>query len=322
MQTPVNLAAAATSTPILEERAACPGCGHDTAGVLLRERYDSAPIDSFLRQQYEGRARLGQLSGCFYELVRCERCELAYQRTVPGPGLLGELYDEWIPSSERERLARLRDVYVPDYWAQQIHFIIEHLGLKPCDVTMLDFGMGWAEWASMARAYGCEVYGSELSVERIRYAHSIGIPTLDWAQIGQRAFHYINTEQVFEHLLEPLQVLRHLAGALAPRGVIKISVPDSRTALRTVSRKRSFEALSASQRIPVQPLEHVNCFEYRTLARLAAAAGLKPLRPRIRLIYNASSGWLSIRRAARLLARPVYRHVYPKSTFTYFVRDS
>jgi hypothetical protein len=321
MEIPSNLAASAANLPVLEERTACPSCGCASWSILLRERYDGGPIESFLAQQYEGRARLGQLAGCFYELVRCERCDLAYQRTIPGSRLLGELYDEWIPASERERLAQLRDVYVPDYWAQQIHFIIEHLRLKPCEITMLDFGMGWGEWASMARAYGCDVYGSELSVERLRHAHSIGIPTLDWREIAQRRFHYINTEQVFEHLLDPLHTLRHLAGSLAPRGVIKISVPDSRTALRALSRNPSFGALSAAYRVPVQPLEHVNCFEFHTLARLAAQVGLKPLRPSIRLIYNASAGWLSLRRAARLLARPIYRHIYPKSTFTYFVRE-
>jgi hypothetical protein len=58
------------------------------------------------------------------------------------------------------------------------------------------------------------------------------------------------------------------------------------------------------------------------LVRLAANAGLRPMRPSLRLIYNASSGWLYPRQAARLLLRPLYRHVYPKSTFVYFVRDA
>jgi len=314
------MAVVTVKQPILLERSGCPSCAGTSWQILLREPYEG-PISSFLQQQYAGRARPGQLADSFYELVRCRECGLAYQRTVPGEQLLNEVYEEWIPPSERERLLRARDVYEPSYWAEQVHFLIEHLRRKPYEIRVLDFGMGWGEWANMARAFGCEVYGSELSVERLKYAHSIGIPTLDWQQIARHRFHFINTEQVFEHLLEPLATLRHLAGSLEPDGVIKISVPNSAGALRAVSRQGSFMALSAEHRMAVQPLEHVNCFEFRTLARLAARAGLEPVRPSLRLIYNSSSGWVSLRRALHLLARPIYRHWYPKSTFTYFVRS-
>ena len=305
---------------VLVERKRCPCCDCTTWQVLIREPLDSTAITDFLERQYEGRARLAQLTGATYELVRCTSCRLAYQRYIPGERLLGELYDEWIPDSERERLAAQRDVYDPSYWAQQIHFFIEHFGLHPAEVRVLDFGMGWGEWASMARAFGCDVYGAELSVERLRHAHSIGIPTLDWEQIGARRFHFINTEQVFEHLVEPVQILRHLAGALETGGLLKISVPDARRALRLAARSGRFESLPPALIVPLQPLEHINCFEFDSIARLAAVAGLKPLRPRLRLIYNATSGWLSPKRAARLLLRPIYRHVYPKSTFVYLVR--
>lgn len=307
---------------IIQSRERCPSCGADARAVLLSEPFDSAAITAFLQRQYAGRAQLGQLSGHSYELVRCRSCELAYQQTVPSPQLIHEIYNEWIPGSERDRLQQERDVYAPSYWAQQVHFLIEHLRLRPVDVKVLDFGMGWAEWASMARAFGCEVYGAELSPERLNYAHSIGIPTLDWQEIGSRRFHFINTEQVFEHLVEPLDILKHLAGSLAEHGVLKISVPNARTALRRVSRATDFASLSAATIMPIQPLEHVNCFEYKTLVRLAAAAGLTPFRPSLRLIYNATSGWLHPHHAARLLVRPLYRHVYPKSTFVYFKRSA
>jgi 2-polyprenyl-3-methyl-5-hydroxy-6-metoxy-1,4-benzoquinol methylase len=305
---------------IIQARERCPSCGAGAPAILLREPFDSAAITAFLQRQYAGRAQLGQLGGHSYELVRCNSCELAYQRTIPGRQLVQELYDEWIPGSERDRLQQERDVYDPSYWAQQVHFVIEHLRLRPVDIKVLDFGMGWGEWASMARAFGCEVYGSELSPERLNYAHSIGIPTLDWKEISSQRFHFINTEQVFEHLVEPLDILKHLAGSLTDYGLIKISVPDARTALRRVSRGGNFGSLSAATIMPIQPLEHINCFEYKTLVRLAGAAGLKPMRPSLRLIYNATSGWLHPHRAARLLVRPFYRHIYPKSTFVYFKR--
>ncbi|HEY4772030.1 MAG TPA: class I SAM-dependent methyltransferase [Steroidobacteraceae bacterium] len=305
---------------LLHERERCPSCGSGARDLLLREPLDSPAMTAFLRKQYEGRARLDQLQGYNYELVRCRQCLLAYQAGVPGASLLSEIYNLWIPLSERDRLAQERTLYDPSYWAQQLHFFIEHIGLRPAQVKVLDFGMGWAEWASMARAFGCDVYGAELSPERLEHAHRMGIATLDWQEMTTHRFHLINTEQVFEHLIEPLDILKHLASALAENGLLKISVPDARVAVRRIARGATFASLAPETVMPVQPLEHVNCFEYKTLVRLAAAAGLVPLRPRLRLIYNATSGWLHPVRAARLLVRPFYRHVYPKSTFVYFRR--
>ncbi|HTZ00602.1 MAG TPA: hypothetical protein VMB75_12240, partial [Rhodocyclaceae bacterium] len=74
--------------------------------------------------------------------------------------------------------------------------------------------------------------------------------------------------------------------------------------------------------MPIQPLEHVNCFDFRSLAELGRRAGLKVVRPSLRLLYNGSSGWVDPRQAAKNLLRPIYRHIFPKSTFVYFARAS
>lgn len=302
------------------ERSGCPICESATFELLMREPFDGPSISKFLKQQYEGRARIEPLIGYNYELVRCSQCRLVYQRTVPGDRLLAEIYDEWIPISERERLRQERTLNDYGYMAEQVYFIIDHLHMRPYEIDILDFGMGWAEWSNMARAFGCRVVGAELSVERLDYARSIGIETIDWDSIPKRKFHFINTEQVFEHLLQPLEVLRHLASGLSSDGLILISVPNTRPALRYVEGGRNFVSLSPAVIVPIQPLEHVNCFEYSTIAKLAERAGLRPVRPSIRSLYNSSLGWLNPKQAMRLLARPIYRHVFPKSTYVFLGR--
>jgi hypothetical protein len=101
--------------------------------------------------------------------------------------------------------------------------------------------------------------------------------------------------------------------------MLLLSVPDSRVALKKAAGQK-FSALSPETIVPVQPLEHVNCFEFKTIERLAATAGLKVKSPSLRKIYHSSSGWLGLKRAARLSARPIYRHVYPKSTFVFLAK--
>jgi hypothetical protein len=130
----------------------------------------------------------------------------------------------------------------------------------------------------------------------------------------------VNTEQVFEHLLEPGDMLRSLAGALRPGGLVKISVPDCAKSIRKLLGSRDFGALSAGDIMPIAPFEHVNAFTCASLSALGRKAGLLPLRPSLRKLYNASSGWMQPKSALRSLMRPAYRHLYPKSSFVDFSR--
>jgi hypothetical protein len=301
----------------LSTRDRCPICEQSHAKVLIRESYGSPAMKEFLRRQYRGVADAESLTEFHYELVRCGNCQFAYQQTIPDDPLVAQIYDVWIPPTEKERIRRERTLDDYRYMAEGVEFVIQHFGFRPYELRALDFGMGWAEWASMARAYGCQVAGSELSQHRIDNARAMGLEVVGWDEIPGRRFHFINTEQVFEHLVEPLTVLRHLAKGLAVDGLVRIAVPNATTALKHVVRDGDFAKLTADDIMPIQPLEHINCFEFASLATLAQRAGLRVIRPKLRQLYNSSSGWLSLGNAVRLATRPVYRHVYPKSTIAY-----
>jgi SAM-dependent methyltransferase len=310
----------ATAGPRVIERAACPGCGATAYRDLIRQTFKTDSLRRLLDTHYEGRASTASLAPYDYWLVRCQQCRLGYQKTVPAPELLHEIYEQWIPPTERERLRREYSFEDYCYWGEQIQFVIQHLRKPPHQVRVFDFGMGWGEFALMAKAYGCEVSGAELSEVRIRNARAMDIEVVAWDDIPTRRFDFINTEQVFEHLTEPLEVLRHLALALDVGGILKISVPDSRHALRTSERVKDFGALPHEDIMGVHPLEHINSFEYDTMVRMAKRAGLRVVKPSVWRLYNSSSGWLNPKRALRQLLRPIYRHVYPKSTYAFFTR--
>lgn len=306
--------------PRVIERKRCPCCNAAGYRELIRETYRADALRNLLDTHYEGRASTASLAPYDYWLVRCEQCRLAYQKTVPSNELVDEIYEQWIPLSERERLRREYPFEEYCYWGEQIQFVIQHLRKRPYEIRVFDFGMGWAEFALMAKAYGCEVAGAELSDARIRNAKSMGIEVVSWDDIPKRRFDFINTEQVFEHLTEPFEVLQHLACALDAGGLLKISVPNSAHALRSAARVKNFAALPPEDIMAVRPLEHINCFEHETMVRTAQRAGLRLVKPSLWHLYNSSSGWLNPKRAARQLLRPVYRHVYPKSTYAFFTR--
>ncbi|SFD71074.1 class I SAM-dependent methyltransferase [Massilia yuzhufengensis] len=303
------------------KRERCPGCHGQASTTLYREPLDSPAITRYLLAHYQQRVAR-DFSGYDYELARCRHCGLAYQAQVPAPALLEEIYDQWLPATERALVAARWGLDDYRYLAAQVEFMLEHFRLRPGAVKALDFGFGWAEWAKMAGAYGCDVCGAELSEVRIDYARSVGIPVLDASALPQGEYHFINTEQVFEHLLEPGDMLRRLGRSLRPGGVVKVSVPDAAHSLRKLLGARSFAALGEADIMPIAPFEHVNAFTHASLAALGRGAGLALLRPSLRKLYNSSSGWMNPKSALKTLARPVYRHIYPRSTFIYFARPA
>jgi len=273
---------------------------------------------AYFESQYSGRAQVGNLADADYELLRCRQCSLAYQRAVPGEHLLGSIYDHWIPASERARLEAARTLADSRYLAAQVDFLVRHLGLPPSQIETLDFGLGWGEWGRMALGYGCRVDGIELSSERKAHAWSIGIPIVELRALARDHYHFIRAEQVFEHLVDPADMLRQLKTALRPGGLINLSVPDARRALKQLTSAKSITALAQVDLMALAPLEHINSFEHRSLVALAAACGLRLVRPSLRLQYSAASGWLDPRHAAKTFARGVYRFIWPGSTFLYF----
>jgi hypothetical protein len=304
----------------LVARTECPVCQGKDFEPIHQEPYTSEGLQAYLKHHYQGRADL-PAEGLQYRLVRCRGCSFSFQLDVPGAELLARIYDHWIPELAREAVQASHSLHDYRYLAEQVQFVIQHFGLAPHQLKLHDFGFGWAEWARMAAAFGCQVSGSELSSVRMAHAKALGLKLIDSSALPPSSFHFINTEQVFEHVLEPLPLLRTLSNALLPRGLIKVSVPDAKRAIAKLRASGSLGSLKAADMMPLAPLEHINAFEYASLVRLGTQAGLRVKRPSFFKLYNAGSGWLEARQAARMLLRPWFRHQYPRSTFIYFERS-
>lgn len=305
-------------TGSMVERTTCPCCHSDQLSSLYEEPYAGAGVSHYLGRHYEGRATALE-PGLIYRLSRCGDCGLAFQAFVPDDSMLQKIYDHWVVGAGEE--AEL-DFQLNDYCYldEQVQFMLQHLAKAPAQIKVLDFGFGWGHWARMAMAWGCEVWGIELSQERRERGRSLGIRLVELDTLPSQTFDFIHTEQVFEHLTDPREVLQRLSAALRHKGLLKISVPDASAALKKLEASSSFSALDVHEQMTVAPLEHINSFTRDSLEALGRAAGLQPLRPGLRSMYNATSGWLEPARALRLLARPLYRHLLNRGTFMYFER--
>jgi hypothetical protein len=263
------------------ERTACPCCVSTDIRTIYECGFDVDPIRAYLEAFYEaqGGVEFEYLQGASFVVRQCGQCNLIFQGQIGNDFLLQKLYEEWINPSRARAIDDLRgnlDFHVAHL--NEILAVLSQIGKRPSEIRILDFGMGWGRWCRMVKAFGCQVYGTELSEERIAFAQSHGIPAVSWDEIPGKAFDFINIEQVFEHIPHPLTTLKHLSSGLAQDGLVKISVPNGvrvRELLKAPdwkAPKRSARSLNA-----VAPLEHINCFNRAALAVLGEKAGMAPM---------------------------------------------
>src|SRR5262245_61619167 len=268
-----------------QERICCPVCGGGHRRQVLQLDYRDTEMVKYLSSFYSHRGGIEArfLEGASYTLVACGKCGLIYQQEVPGEELMLHIYEDGSSLEQKgpnDELGSLGGYY--DYFivlcARELFFVGRYFQRPPGSVKVLDFGMGWGHWCLLARAYGFDVSGLEFSPSRVAYAREGGTHVVQWEDLTELKFDYIHTEQVFEHLTNPLETLQALARCLRPGGLIKISVPDGTDILRRLK----IGDWSASKGSPnsinaVAPLEHLNCFNRLSLAALGTTAGLVPV---------------------------------------------
>ncbi len=297
-----------SNSPHFLERTGCPGCRNSSNRLLYRVPFNAPPLRTYLENFYgpQGGVDFTYLTEADYWLVRCNRCQLAYQRLVLDDPSMEILYEQWIdPEKAWQRSEQRLDFQLFRNMAEQVLFVINYVGRPPQHIQVLDYGMGWGRWCHMAAAFGCKAYGTELSATRIRRAQNVGVTVLRTDELARHQFDFINAEQVFEHLPQPLTTLNQLKSALTPSGMIRIAVPNGDDIERRLrvndwsAPKFSRNSLNAAA-----PLEHVNCFNRQALLTMAAQAGLTPIKVRLATEYSSVIGCRLGWRLARRLLRP------------------
>lgn len=302
-------------------RKECPACTSGGFKTIYQCRYDEPPIKNYLVEFYspQGTVEFEYLSEATYALCECDVCGLIFQRDIPNDVLMEKLYGQWIdPQKALIRHQKQDDLGYHSQNAQEIMQIISYFRRKPSSLRFFDFGMGWGEWALMAKAFGCESYGTDLSSDRREYAQSNGIKVIMWDEIPQHRFDFINTEQVFEHIPDPLRTLLHLRTALKTNGILKISVPGANDINRQL-KIMDWRAPRGSRNSlnPVAPLEHINCFRRTSLLKMASEAQMEEVFIPLTVQYRHITNWSGPKRIAKSILLPIYRNLLKKQNYIF-----
>ena len=294
-------------------RERCPACISANSISLRKIAYNEAPMAEHFAQHYSAfdieKEYLKYMSGNYYILNECLDCGLIYQRDVPNDFLIEKIYNEWLDAEKvLERHDRKRQLNFFISLAGDIVKVIRHFGVLPSELQFLDFGMGLGTWCQLAKGYGSDVYGTDISKVRCEYVKASGIKVISIDELDAYKFDYINADQVFEHLATPLETLCGLREILKPNGIIKISVPNG-CDIKSRLEVNDWRAPDDSETSlgAVAPFEHINCYNYDVLVNMAAMAGFTPISLHEEVLKTKKSG-------AMLLARKAYRFVWPRKT--------
>ncbi len=299
----------------------CPICGSTDSKELYSCGFLQSPIREFLESFYllQEKVEFKYSSGANFVIRECNNCEMVYQKEIPNEFLMKKLYEEWIdPQKAFELDLDKEDLAYVFYYAQEVISLIEFFKTKPSQLKFLDFGMGWGKWCQMAKTFGCDSYGTELSETRIEYAQKNNIKVITYDDIPEYCFDFINTEQVFEHISNPFETFCHLKRALKPNGLIKIAVLNCRNIKKKIkinnwmAHKGSKNSLN-----PVSPLEYINCFNQLSIIKMANIAGFERIKLPIILQFGSTTNWHGPRQILKNILRPVYRNTF-LSTYLFF----
>lgn len=285
-----------------EYRASCPACRSEKYFSRYAAAYTQPPLSDYLFDFYSqlGGVNFESLTGASYSLCECSHCCLLFQKEIPAQNLMQELYDSWIDPAKSFEKHRTKGIENYAQHAAEISALGHHLGRRPAEVTVLDFGMGWGDWLLMAKAFGFRAFGMELSESRLENGRQLGLDTIQWDEGEGIGFDLINAEQVFEHLPDPLETLRGLTKMLRPGGIIKISVPTARRVECRLARMdwRAQKGSSLSLNF-IAPLEHIQYFRRTSLSEMARLAGTRIIKISFSKQLSSSSGWTSPRGTLR-----------------------
>jgi SAM-dependent methyltransferase len=182
---------------------------------------------------------------------------------------------------------------------------------------VLDLGCGASQFLPLVQQAGYEATGFEGDPARAKIAREQGVEVMsgDWSRIadcfGERRFDCIVSDQVFEHMLDPIGTLAELGGILAPGGVVIFRFPNEGSLRRKV--ELAMCRLKRDRRPLSYFVDHWNYFNERAARRTFASAGYQVLRVKKDLSVH---GYLARKlfdplaahpSAARLVARTIAR---------------
>lgn len=259
----------------------CPICNSNSSKSIFNRSFNEELLKNYINNGYQGNADIMFLEDVIFEIVKCNECQLSYQKFVLDDAKLNELYNKWIDprlaqewNENGKKLSRRAYTFI-------LNFAKKKLKQEAGKIKVLDFGAGFGDSLLLAKELGFDSYAFEYSTERIQFLEEKGIKVID--QKNDMLFDLIIVNQVLEHLTYPNEILKFIISKLNKNGLIYIAVPNCRSIEKKLKKTNKISEIEEFHKVlldaSVAAFQHINFFNNYNLKLFLKNFGLTRIRP-------------------------------------------
>ena len=302
-----------------KKRDKCPICDSIESIDVFSVPYSQDVMSRYLSDNYDINLEEFALlaKGIPYQVQKCCNCGALFQLFQPTHTLLLKIYDQYINSDES--LKRKRSPANDTLWlySGEMSLLSSLIQKDIAEAKLLDYACGWGVWTKVAKGWGYDVAALELSESRTAHLRQSGITVINSLANHKEYFDFINCDQVFEHLCNPIDNLTEINESLKNGGVVKISIPYSPFSWLSIRRLDRFgKGTGVAPPDILAPLEHLNYCDRKGLRILAYHTGFEVINISLfdYFVHFKTIG-SSFSSTIKNIARPFYRRFFANVIF-------
>jgi len=249
-----------TNFKMLTKRISCPCC----KGVKLKKKYSLEYKDqkmlSFLNNYYGKNIKdyLNKIKNYQYNIKECFDCSTIFQEFVPDNAFGYELYENIISKKNSIEKKTKYDLKNFEFFFKEIKILKKFFKKKNFEIKVLEFGAGWGFWSRFMKSLNFQIFTNELSLTRIKFIKRNNINNILNLKKSKETFDIIYSDQVFEHLNHPNEILNLLISKLNKNGLIYLKFPNS------FNFRKNLNKNYVPTKDALHPLEHINLFNIKS----------------------------------------------------------
>ncbi len=209
-----------------------------------------------------------------YRVKLCESCGMRWLSPRPTASVYSEIYSNQDYLSSVESYAELAKIRAP-YFRARINRI------KKCfsqnnRLNVLELGSATGEFINEALKSGCNATGIELSEESRSIAkklYNIELINQDISELPNSKFDVIHMNHVFEHLLNPKEVLDECKRTLKKNGLLVIEIPNQ--VYNDLDKLKKLLGVEKLPKFDAYSLHHTYFFTPETIVQLFKKQGFE-----------------------------------------------
>ena len=251
----------------LIKRNKCPFCNSTSFNEIYKKYFLSDDIKIFLNKHLNN-FPLNILKNKNFVVMECRNCSGIFQKYILNKTYNKLFYEKYVPHD----VAFHKKTKFKNYFNKIYNYetsLIKKYFKNENKINVLEIGAGWGFWSLNVKKNNLDITTVEISKTRRKFMKKNNIKSFSSLASLKSKFHFVFSDQTFEHLSNPLDTLKKVSKLLKKGGIIYLKVPPG----IYIKKKLNNNYIVGEDEII--PLEHINVFNRKVNSVIAKILGLQ-----------------------------------------------